>query len=93
MGILVVLRGTGGNCGVGGRQALRLLVAVELTGGGGLGQAACPERINLASFGSGQVVGRDGMTVSGWSCRDCGCHLVGWQPIRTCLFCCQVIER
>ncbi len=49
-------------------------VAVELAGDGSLRHAACPERINLASFGSGQGVGRDGMTVSGWSCRDWGCH-------------------
>ncbi len=49
-------------------------VAVVRAGDAGLGQAACPERINLASFGSGQGVGRDGMTVAGWSCRDWGDH-------------------
>ncbi len=66
------------------------LVGAELTSDGGLGQAACPERINLASFGSGQRVGRDGMTVAGWSCRDGGSHRAPWhrprratEPVRT----------
>ncbi len=97
-----VHRRGGGGSGLtaGGRQTLAPVagaltadgggVAAEFMSDGGLGQAACPERINLASFGSGQGVGRDGLTVAGWSCRDWGGHRAPWHrprratgPVRT----------